>query len=354
MEDSRGVCSSGSHFESRQWERIVDALPDGILVTDIHYTIRYVNRAFEIAAGKKHSDLMGRKCFETFPGPLCHSPKCPLTCLANGAARVENDGEKHCKSGVRETNTVTCTVYEDERGGFAGMVERLTDAGSLRKAQRDLHHSHERLRKTMGALIQAMSLTIEKRDAYTAGHQRRVAKLCRAIATELGFSWERIQGLRMAAAIHDLGKIHVPAAILNKPGEMSEHEIAIIRQHPETAYQILKGIDFPWPIAETIRQHHERLDGSGYPQGLKGDAILLEALILGAADVVESIASFRPYRPAYGMEAALAELRRGSGVLYDHRIVAICETLILDRGFDFQTKAWQRRNTVLSRMPAIR
>jgi HD-GYP domain-containing protein (c-di-GMP phosphodiesterase class II) len=198
------------------------------------------------------------------------------------------------------------------------------------------------MRKTMGAVIQAISLTIEKRDPYTAGHQRRVAKLCRAIATEMGFTWGRIQGLRMAAAIHDLGKIHVPAAILNKPGPMTDHEMAIIRQHPQTAYEILKGIQFPWPIAETIYQHHERLDGSGYPRGLKEDEIIMEARILGVADVVESIYSFRPYRPSRGPEAAREELINGRGTLYDSRVVDVCERLIYTKGFDFETKTWQR------------
>jgi HD-GYP domain-containing protein (c-di-GMP phosphodiesterase class II) len=199
------------------------------------------------------------------------------------------------------------------------------------------------MRKTMGAIIQAMSMTIEKRDPYTAGHQRRVAKLCRAIATELGFSWERIQGLRMAAAIHDLGKILVPAAILNRPGPMSVHEMGIIRAHPQTAFEILKDIQFPWPLAETIHQHHERLDGSGYPDGLKGDQILLEARILAVADVVESMAFFRPYRGvSLGLGEAMEELRKQRGILYDARVVDACIVLLSQKGFDFETKVWLR------------
>lgn len=237
---------------------------------------------------------------------------------------------------------VTCLALHEVGSHFVGILERVCDNSLLQRANIELNRSHERLRKTMGAVIQAISLTIEKRDPYTAGHQRRVAKLCRAIATEMGLPWGRIQGLRMAAAIHDLGKIHVPAAILNKPGQLSEHEMAIIRQHPQTAYEILKGIEFPWPLAETIYQHHERLDGSGYPRGLKGDEIILEARILGVADVLESIYSFRPYRPGRGPQAAREALRRGRGVLYDASIVDICETLVYQKGFDFKTKAWQQ------------
>ena len=225
---------------------------------------------------------------------------------------------------------------------IGGYVERFTDASAFRRVKQALTRSHDRLRKNMGAIIQAMSTTIEKRDPYTAGHQRRVTKLCRAIATRLGFTWERIQGLRMAAAIHDLGKIHVPSAILNKPGPMSEHELAIIQMHPRTAYDILKEIQFPWPLAETIYQHHERLDGSGYPRHLKGDQIILEARILAVADVVESIASFRPYRPQLGIEAALAEIESHKGVLYDASVVTVCVALFNRQAFDFETKSWQK------------
>jgi HD-GYP domain-containing protein (c-di-GMP phosphodiesterase class II) len=237
---------------------------------------------------------------------------------------------------------VTISAYPDETGDIAGYVERFTDASAFRRVEQALNRSHDRLRKNMGAIIQAISTTIEKRDPYTAGHQRRVTKLCRAIATHMDFDWERIQGLRMAAAIHDLGKINIPSAILNKPSPISEHELAIIQMHPYTAYEILKDIQFPWPIAETIYQHHERLDGSGYPRQLKGEEILLEARILAVADVVESIASFRPYRPELGLEAAVTEIESNRGVLYDASVVEICIKLTKQHGFDFETKVWKQ------------
>jgi HD-GYP domain-containing protein (c-di-GMP phosphodiesterase class II) len=195
---------------------------------------------------------------------------------------------------------------------------------SLKTAQSELQRSSDRLRKTMGGIIQAMSLTIEKRDPYTAGHQRRVTKLCRVIATIIGFSWERIQGFRMAAAIHDLGKIRVPAEILSKPGRLTENEFGIIKTHPQIGFDILKGIEFSWPIAQIVLQHHERMDGSGYPQGLSGEDILPEARILAVADVVEAMSSHRPYRPALGLEKATAEIRQQSGILYDADVVDAC------------------------------
>jgi len=326
----------------QDWQRIFDAMPDGLIITDRHFTILFVNRAFSALSAIDASGLTGKKCHDVFPGALCFTPECPLSRLRSTGEKLVFDDEVHCKNGKQAPWIVTTTAYPDAGGGIGGFIECFTDASALRRVKQAFNRSHDRLRRNMGAIIQAMSTTIEKRDPYTAGHQRRVTKLCRAIATRLGFYWERIQGLRMAAAIHDLGKINIPAAILNKPGPLSEHELAIIQMHPRTAYEILKDIQFPWPLAETIYQHHERLDGSGYPRHLKGDQILLEARILAVADVVESIASFRPYRPQLGLEAALAEIQTHKGVLYDVSVVDICTALFSQQGFDFETKSWQR------------
>lgn len=323
------------------WEGIINALPDGLIVTDREYNIVFANPVACRIAAKTQEQVVGAKCHQVFGCALCHTPSCPLTRLREKGGHLHYETDSHCK--VHQTPwMVTAAAYYDANGEFAGMVEKITDGSTLLRMRNQLYHSRERLRKNMGAIIQAMSTTIEKRDPYTAGHQRRVAKLCRAIATHMGFSWEAVQGLRMAAAIHDLGKIHVPAGILNKPGPMSEHELAIIRMHPRTAYDILKGIQFPWPLAETIYQHHERLDGSGYPRHLKGDEILLEARILAVADVMESMVSFRPYRPEMDLNAALTELCSHRGTLYDAHVVDACIALITEKGFDFKTKQWQR------------
>jgi HD-GYP domain-containing protein (c-di-GMP phosphodiesterase class II) len=325
------------------WEEVFRNFPDGLMVTDPDFTIRFVNPAFELFVGRNAADLVGRKCDTVFYSELCGTPECPFLHAREQGDPQLFDGQGHCKLINHTSWSITATAIYDEKGNFSGLLEKISDAQILHKIRSELRESQEQTRKTMGAIIQAMSLTIEKRDPYTAGHQRRVAKLCRAIATELGFSWERIQGLRMAAAIHDLGKINVPAAILNRPGPMSVHEMGIIRMHPETAFDILKGIQFPWPLAETIHQHHERMDGSGYPQGLKGDQILLEARILAVADVVESMAFFRPYRGiSLGLAEAMEELQKQKGVLYDTRVVEACIVLLTQKGFDFETKAWQR------------
>ena len=324
------------------WEKVCQALSDGLIITDGNFIVCFVNRAYGDLSGRSVQEIIGQPCYVSFPGPMCHTQACPLRRIQSGDQRVIYENTDHCKGMGSAPCMVTANRIEADPDQPSGMVERFTDISALKQAQDELHKSHEQMRKNMGAIIQAMSMTIEKRDPYTAGHQRRVAKLCRAIATELGFSWERIQGLRMAAAIHDLGKILVPAAILNKPGAMSEHELAIIRLHPRMAYDILKGIKFPWPLAQTIYQHHERLDGSGYPRQLKGEAILLEARILAVADVVESMASFRPYRQAVGLQPALQELRTNRGILYDEKVVDACLMLITEKGFDFETKTWQR------------
>jgi PAS domain S-box-containing protein len=325
--------------------QIFQALKDGLIVIDRNFNIVYVNRAFSIMSGISEEELIGSKCYDLFSGPFCQNDTCPMTKITNDVEQILYDGDKHCKAGKNISCVFKASPLRDEEGRLVGIVETITDVSLLKKTQQELFESRERLRKAMGGIIQAMSLTIEKRDPYTAGHQRRVAKLCRAIGTELGLDWERIQGLRMAAAIHDLGKIHVPAAILNKPGKLSDHELGIIRQHPQTAYEILKGIDFPWPLAEAIYQHHERLDGSGYPRGLRGDEIILEARILAVADVVESMSSFRPYRKELGMEKAIAELRSKSGILYDPEIVKICLEIFTLHGFDFKTKFRKHRQS---------
>jgi PAS domain S-box-containing protein len=329
------------------WKQVFNTVSAGLVVTDRGFIIRFVNPVFSEMTGMAPEAVIGRKCGEVFRGPLCGSRECPIERVKGGLDSVKYDADTHCKCPRSLPCVVDVGALRNADGDLVGIVETITDVSILKRTRRELLTSHDRLRRAMGGIIQAMSLTIEKRDPYTAGHQRRVAKLCRAIGTELKLDWECIQGLRMAAAIHDLGKINVPAAILNKPGKLSEYELAIIRQHPETAHEILKGIEFPWPIAEAIYQHHERMDGSGYPRGLKGDRIILEARILTVADVVEAISSFRPYRPGLGIEKALAEIGRGRGIHYDARVVDICLKIFTEWGFDFKTK-YKRRSIVPS------
>jgi HD-GYP domain-containing protein (c-di-GMP phosphodiesterase class II) len=209
------------------------------------------------------------------------------------------------------------------------------DISQRKQAEEELNRTLKKLQRTVLQTIEAMARVVEMRDPYTAGHQRRAAELACAIAEELGLPEDRIRGIQMAALIHDIGKIGVPAEILNKPAKLSNPEFDLVKVHPRIGYDILKEIDFPWPIAQTVLQHHERINGSGYPSCLKGEEILLESRILGVADVVEAMASHRPYRPAFSIEEALQEVSRNSGTLYDAGIVDICLRLFKEKGFTF-------------------
>lgn len=195
--------------------------------------------------------------------------------------------------------------------------------------------STEQISKGLEDTIQAIASTVEMRDPYTAGHQRRVAQLAEAIALEMGLPQERAHSIRLAGTVHDIGKIGVPVEILSKPTKLSELEFRIVQEHASMGFNILKDISFPWPIAEIAHQHHERINGSGYPQKLKGDAILLDARIVAVADVIESMASDRPYRPSLGMQIALEEITRNRGVFYDELAVDACRK-VLERGFKFE------------------
>jgi HD-GYP domain-containing protein (c-di-GMP phosphodiesterase class II) len=196
--------------------------------------------------------------------------------------------------------------------------------------------SMDKLLQSMTKTIEAMASTVEIRAPYTAGHQRRVAQLAEAIAQELGLAEDEAQGIYLAATVHDIGDIQIPAEILTRPGSLNSIEREIVQNHPQAGYDILKGIDFPWPIAEMIHQHHERLDGSGYPKGLQGDQILMGAKVIAVADVVEAMSSHRPYRASLGVEAALAELEAHKGRLYEPAVVEACIKLIRDQKFTFQ------------------
>jgi PAS domain S-box-containing protein/putative nucleotidyltransferase with HDIG domain len=222
--------------------------------------------------------------------------------------------------------SLTIQAIRDEQGKtlyFEGLMEDITSR----------RNSVEQLRKALGGTIQAIASVVETKDPYTAGHQRRVADIARAIAREMGLSPEQISGLRMAAIIHDIGKVSVPSEILSSPRKLTALEFNLIKTHAQSGYDIVKDIEFPWPIARMIIEHHERMDGSGYPNGLTGDKILPESRILAVADVVEAMATHRPYRPSLGLEKALDEIAKNRGRLYDPEIVDACLRLFREKGY---------------------
>jgi putative nucleotidyltransferase with HDIG domain len=234
-------------------------------------------------------------------------------------------------------------VYSERKDAFGDEeVNFLTEvAGDIvigiraLQLKKDLERSLEGLRRSLNETVQAITLMSEMRDPYTAGHQRRVAKLASAVAQQMGLPDKQVESIRMAGLLHDVGKTCIPAEILSKPGPITDREFAIVKTHPQASHEILKRIEFGWPVAEMVLQHHERLDGSGYPSGLSGEGITVEARILGVADVIEAMSSHRPYRPALSTGAALAEISQKKGVLYDPEVVDACLTLFRRKRFRF-------------------
>jgi len=261
---------------------------------------------------------------------------------AKRAAEIEKDSAER----VRVEKELRLARIELEH-----RVEKRTE--ELSRANDELHgkvletrrsedylQSHlDQQEKALEGTFKAMSITLEMRDPYMAGHHHRVTSLAVAIAREMNLSWEKVEGLRLAGIIHDIGKIAVPIEIMAKPSRLTKTEFQLLKDHPRIGYDIVKDIAFPWPVAHIILQHHERLDGSGYPEGLVGDAILPEARILAVADVVEAVCALRPYRPALGLEKALEEVRKGRGLRYDTRVVDACIKLFRDGRFSFKKEA---------------
>ncbi len=220
--------------------------------------------------------------------------------------------------------------------GKPATLNYITDITERKQAEEQLKHTLESLRKAFGTTVQVMVSAVETRDPYTSGHQLRVANIARAIATELGLSQDQIEGLRMAGSIHDIGKLSVPAEILSKPGKLSDLEFSLIKEHAQKGYEMLKDVESPWPLAQIVYQHHERMNGSGYPRNLKGDDIIMEARIIAVADVVESMASYRPYRAALGINAALEEIEKNRETLYDADVADACLRLFREKGFQLE------------------
>lgn len=286
-----------------------------------------------------------------------------MVALRSGQVQVTHDIDSNpdyadCRNEVLERGFKSCVtlplanehgamgvlaIYAAERQAFdedevrllQEMAEDLAYGIHALRLRSERERFLVRLQSSMESTIQALASTVEMRDPYTAGHQRRVAELARAVAREMGCPEESVNALYLAGVVHDIGKIAIPAEILSKPGSLSRVQLELVRTHAEASYDILKGIEFPWPIAEIVHQHHERLDGSGYPNGLSGDSILKESRILAVCDVVEAMTTHRPYRPGLGLTSALAEIQRGRGSLYDPDVVDVCTRLLVEGHFSF-------------------
>jgi len=289
-----------------------------------------VNRSFETQTGLK--DVVGKKVSEVIPGIRESDPE-----LFEIYGRVALTGKPERFETFVETLKMwfSISVYSPQKEYFVTVFEQIT---ARKQAEAALKESLARTTEVQYGTIEALATVTETRDPYTAGHQRRVTQLACAVARELGLPADQVAGLRVMGLLHDLGKITIPGEILSKPGKLSDTEFAIIKSHAQAGYEIVKEIRFPWPVAEVILQHHERMDGSGYPQGLTGPDITPEARILAVADVVEAMASHRPYRPALRIELALEEIAQNKGVLYDPEVVDACLKLFAEKKFQFDEK----------------
>lgn len=227
-------------------------------------------------------------------------------------------------SGISLEQRIIPLSTGDEDQGWVFLYRDITERI---KSELELEKDIGKLRNIIGNVIQAMAQTVEARDQYTAGHQRRVSHIARMFAKKMGLPGNEIEGIRTAGVIHDMGKISVPGEILSKPAFLSDIELSLIKQHPQVGYDICRNIDFPWPVAKIVLQHHERINGTGYPQQLSGDEILLEAKVIAVADVVEAMSSHRPYRPSLGMDKAIEEVNQNKGIFYDETVVDACVTL---------------------------
>ncbi|HOW85223.1 MAG TPA: HD domain-containing phosphohydrolase [Candidatus Aminicenantes bacterium] len=303
---------------------LIESTDDYVYLIDrdlrfIHANGRYLERhgrTLESLAGRPYGDFHPQDRTRMF------AEKIAQVVASGSSLTYEHSSQKDGKTFLRTLSPVRETA--------GGAVDKITvismDITERKRAE-------ERIKAVFGSIIRVIAGMVEKRDPYTAGHQKRVSELAWAVAREMGLETERAEMIRTAATIHDLGKIVIPAEILSKPSVLSEYEFELIKTHPAEGYDILKNVDLPEPIARIVLEHHERMDGSGYPDRKKGDQILLESRIVTVADVIEAMASHRPYRPAHGLDRALAEIERGRGTVYDPDVVAACLRLFAEKRF---------------------
>ena len=314
-----------------KYRRIFESFEDLYYQTDEKGIIRVLSPSLYRLTGWSPDELIGKPVTDVYVSPKDQGGL--LAEISQSGFLRDYEVFLKKKDGTQAYASLTASILTDPDGRPCGIAGTLRDITERKQAEEERKQSFDRLRKALGATVQSISLTVEMKDPYTAGHQQRVSDLTRAIATEMGLSADQRDFIRTASAIHDIGKISIPAEILSKPTKLTDLEFNLIKTHAQSGHDILKDIDFPWPVADVVLQHHERMNGSGYPQGLKGDDILLEARIMAVADVVEAIASHRPYRPSLGIDFALEEISRNKGTLYDADVVDACLKLFQEKSY---------------------
>jgi PAS domain S-box-containing protein len=317
----------------KYFKEITENSSDIIIITDKNGDIKYGSRSVERFTGYKPEEIFGRSAFafihpDDVERAMADYGKAILavdSAIPNAFRIVHKDGSERYFEGLGK-NLLDNPVV-------AGFIMNVRDVTERKQTEEKLLLTLDSLRKAVGTTIQVLVTALEARDPYTAGHQSRVADLARAIATEMELPQDKIEGIRMAGSIHDIGKLSIPAEILSKPTPLTNIEFSLIKEHSRIGYEMLKDVESPWPLAQIVYQHHERMNGSGYPRNLKGDEIIIEARIMAVADVVEAMASHRPYRPGLGIEAALEEIEKNKGILYDDAVVDACLKLFQEKKY---------------------
>jgi len=327
--------SSGEDITRRReaeehYRDLFENAEEGIFQTSFEGKLLHVNPSYARMLGfESPQDLMSsvKNITELYPNP--EKRRLMLERIKKSGSIKGYEVQLRRRDGQKIWVSSTARMARDSKGAYLeGMLEDIT---KRKQAEKELRKTMQRLRGAMEGAIHAVAMTVEAKDPYTAGHQQHVAELSRQIAREMGLPKGEVEGIYLAGMIHDLGKISVPTEFLAKPGKLTDFEYSLIKTHAEAGYRILKDIDFPWPVADIIHQHHERLDGSGYPRGLKADSILRQTKIISVADVVEAMTFHRPYRPGFGLKLAMEEIRRNKEKLYDTEVVDAC-LAIFDKG----------------------
>ncbi len=295
-------------------DQIFNASKDFEVVINLNNTIKLINSSYLNFLGISRESTIGSKCNSVLKGKLCETKKCPLKRVVEDKETVEIEVVKRGSDGVLAQFLLTATPLKSHDNEVVGVIASFKDISKIKESENRLHNVFK-------GTILSMAEVVETRDPYTAGHQQRVATIAEKIAREMGFPKQAIEAINTSATLHDIGKIYFPSEFLTKPGTLSNIEFEIIKTHSQKGHDILKSIPFNYPVAKIVLQHHERMDGSGYPYGLNGQSILMEARIIGVADVVEAISSHRPYRQSLGMKAALEEVKKNRGIKYDADVV---------------------------------
>jgi PAS domain S-box-containing protein/putative nucleotidyltransferase with HDIG domain len=312
---------------------LVQSSPLGVALVSLDCVVRMWNPAAERIFGWRADEVIGIR------NPLLPT-QAPADCefleaLRGGVVLEDQELTRSRKDGTGVVISLSAAPLASDGGVAQGFIVLMDDITARKRQDVELQATIGRLERAIDGSVHVIAKLVETRDPYTAGHEERVAALAVAIATRMGLSDDTLQEIRTAGIVHDIGKISVPAEILTKPTRLTDPEWSIIKVHPQVAHEILQVVDFDWPIADIVAQHHERIDGSGYPAGLAGKDIMLEAKIIAVADVVEAMSSHRPYRPALGIDQALAEVSVNSGRLYDPEVVDACVGIFADGAFAF-------------------